>query len=268
MAVLISLTAARAFGQEPKAAEEPGIQDNSFLIEESYNQDPGVVQHISLFQRSFDGGSWVYTFTQEWPLKGLRHQISYTLPLQSTGSGGSTGLGDAALNYRYQWLGDSEARLACSPRLTLIVPSGSAPKGLGAGGLGIQVGLPLSWVAAGRLTLHTNAGLTHLPSAQNQLGQKAATTSLNLGQSAIFSAHPRVNLMLEAVWSRSQSVTGEEHTTWGESAYLSPGIRWAHNFSNGLQIVPGVAVPIGIGPSRGQKSLLLYLSFEHPFKKR
>ena len=30
---------------------EGGIQDNSFLIEESYNQDYGVVQHINNFER-------------------------------------------------------------------------------------------------------------------------------------------------------------------------------------------------------------------------
>jgi hypothetical protein len=30
--------------------------------------------------------------------------------------------------------------------------------------------------------------------------------------------------------------------------------------------VPGVAVPIGLGPSHGDRSLLLYLSFEHPFR--
>lgn len=28
------------------AAEDPGIADNSFLVEEAYNQPAGVVQHI------------------------------------------------------------------------------------------------------------------------------------------------------------------------------------------------------------------------------
>ena len=36
----------------------PGIQDNSFLIEEAYNQDPGVVQHISGFQRDTRGAAY------------------------------------------------------------------------------------------------------------------------------------------------------------------------------------------------------------------
>jgi len=48
---------------------------------------------------------------------------------------------------------------------------------------------------------------------------------------------------------------------------LSPGIRWAHNFKNGLQIVPGIGVPLGVGPSAGEKAVFLYLSFEHPFRK-
>lgn len=45
------------------------IQDNSFLIEEAYNQERGVVQHIQTFQIMKDD-SWIYTFTQEWPVPG------------------------------------------------------------------------------------------------------------------------------------------------------------------------------------------------------
>ena len=52
-----------------------------------------------------------------------------------------------------------------------------------------------------------------------------------------------------------------------ESFYISPGIRWAYNFSSGLQIVPGIAVPIGTGPSKGERAVFLYLSFEHPMWK-
>ncbi len=49
--------------------------------------------------------------------------------------------------------------------------------------------------------------------------------------------------------------------------FLSPGIRWAYNFNNGLQIVPGIGVPLGVGPSDGEKGVFLYLSFEHPYRK-
>ncbi len=54
-----------------------------------------------------------------------------------------------------------------------------------------------------------------------------------------------------------------DRTESGDALYLSPGVRWAHNLKSGLQIVPGIAVPIGIGPSSSDTGVLLYLSFEH-----
>ncbi len=47
---------------------------------------------------------------------------------------------------------------------------------------------------------------------------------------------------------------------------MSPGIRWAYNFKSGLQIVPGLATPLGVGPSSGDKGIIIYLSFEQPLK--
>ena len=74
----------------------------------------------------------------------------------------------------------------------------------------------------------------------------------------IYLAHPRFNLMLETLWTGGQS----------HSLLLSPGVRWAYNFPSGLQIVPGIAFPLGVGPSSGERGVFLYLSFEHPFGKR
>ena len=67
------------------------ISDNSFLVEEAYNQEAGVVQHISGFTRTSGASGWGYSLTQEWPLGGRRHQLSYTVPLTSTGDPASTG---------------------------------------------------------------------------------------------------------------------------------------------------------------------------------
>jgi hypothetical protein len=60
------------------------IEDNSFLIEEAYNQDPGVIQHISSFQY-LKQNTWIYTFTDEWPVPGMKHQLSMTLPVIRNG---------------------------------------------------------------------------------------------------------------------------------------------------------------------------------------
>jgi hypothetical protein len=42
------------------------------------------------------------------------------------------------------------------------------------------------------------------------------------------------------------------------------GVRFAINFKSGLQIVPGLFMPVGVGPSKGEYGGLAYLSFEHP----
>lgn len=57
--------------------EDPKIQDNSFFIEEAYNQERGVVQDISTFSRMWNGKDLSYSFTQEWPgARNWRHQFS------------------------------------------------------------------------------------------------------------------------------------------------------------------------------------------------
>ena len=226
------------------------IADNSFLIEEAYNQEPGVVQHISAWQRSLRSAAWLFTFTQEWPLGGQAHQLSYTLPVQRTDSPSETGFSDAVLNYRYQ-LRPADARVAIAPRLSMIVPSGSTTRGLGTGHVGVQMNVPLSTRLSSSFVTHWNAGVTSMPAV-------AQSTVYNLGASAIWLARPTFNLLLEASWTRG--------TAGEESLVLNPGVRGAYNFASGLQVVPGVAMPLGIGSSHGESRVFFYLSFEHRFK--
>jgi len=265
------LLGGNSWGQpDPPPAAEPGIQDNSFLVEEAYNQNFGVVQHISSFTRFWDSKDWNYTFTQEWPVPGdERHQLSYTLVALHSGGfpGSGVGIGDVFLNYRYQLVGNGDTRVAFSPRLSGIFPTGDSIRGRGAGSFGLQTSLPLSVVLSKKLVSHWNAGATFFPQAQDASGDHAATAGYNLGQSFIWLAHTRFNVMLETVFARSQTVVASHRTEWTSSLFLSPGIRWSYNFKNGLQIVPGIGVPLGVGPSAGEKAVLLYLSFEHPFRE-
>jgi Putative MetA-pathway of phenol degradation len=268
---LAAFLAHPAFGQDaaPATPETPAaIQDDSFLVEEAYNQETDVVQHINEFTRSFDSKDWIYTFTQEWPVRGLHHQLSYTVPLQHAGSPGvGVGFGDVALNYRYQLVGSGKTRLAAAPRLSLLVPTGDSGRSYGTGAVGIQTSLPVSVVLGPRWVAHSNVGATLTPRAKDAAGDRATTVSWNLGQSLIWLARPRFNVLVETVYQNTESVVGPMTTARDESLLVSPGIRCAFNFESGLQIVPGLAVPIGIGPSRGDTSLLLYLSFEHPFRR-
>ena len=246
--------------------ETPHIEDNSFLVEEAYNQEYGVVQHIQSFTRLWNSKEWVYSFTQEWPVNPApKHQLSYTIVgLGSSGSG--AGLGDIALNYRYQVLRTD--RLAFSPRISLLAPTGDSRRGRGAGGTGVQFNLPFSALLHPKLVTHWNLGGTITPNAKNPGGDKAAVHGYNFGQSFIYLAHPRFNLMLETVFNSTEEVIAPKQTRRENTAFVSPGVRWAHNFKNGLQIVPGVAVPIGVGSSQGETGVIFYLSFEHPFGKR
>jgi hypothetical protein len=265
LGLLVSAPAA-AQPQEEPAAEEAPIQDNSFLIEEAYNQEEGVVQHINTFSRARDGGEWAYSFTQEWPVRSLTHQLSFTLPVSGGSPEGGRGIGDVALNYRYQWIGSGDAPVAVAPRVSLLLPTGSVDDERGTGAAGLQVNLPVSTVLSRRWVAHSNAGATYTPSAENAAGQEADLESYNLGQSFIWQPSSTLNFMLEAVWESRQTVAARGGTETEESLFLSPGIRWAHNLPSGLQIVPGIAFPIGVGPSDGDEAVFLYLSFEHPFK--
>jgi hypothetical protein len=260
-----------AMGQPTSApAVEPDIQDNSFLVEEAYNQNFGVVQHISSFTRFWNSKDWSYSFTQEWPVPGdERHQLSYTLVAMHSGGlpGSGIGIGDVLLNYRYQLVGNGDTRVAFSPRLSLILPTGDSRLGRGAGGFGVQTSLPLSVVLNKKLVSHWNVGATYFPHAQDASGDRAWSAGYNLGQSLVWLVHTRFNVMLETVFVRSQAVMASNRTDWTHSLFFSPGIRWSYNVKNGLQIVPGIGVPLGIGPSAGEEAVFLYLSFEHPFRK-
>jgi hypothetical protein len=257
--------------QAAQPSPPPAIADNSFLIEEAYNQEFGVVQHISTFSRAIAGGGWEYSFTQEWPWNPApKSQLSYTLLAVSGGvPGAGGGMGDILLNYRYQLLGEGAEPVWFAPRASLLIPSGDSRRGRGAGGVGMQFNLPVSWQVADKWVTHWNAGATIVPRAQNEFGDQATTVGYFLGQSIIYQASPVFNLMLETLYDHAQRVTGASRVAWERGVILNPGLRWAHNFASGLQIVPGVAFPVQVSNSgRGNWGIFLYLSFEHPFGKR
>lgn len=209
--------------------KEGPIQDNSFLVEEAYNQEAGVVQHISTFSRYQQSRDWIYTFTQEWPVGGLKHQFSFTLPWQRLGASldGRQAFGDIALNYRYQLLGDGDAPVAIAPRFTLLLPTGDETRGYGKGGTGFQVNLPVSFTLGRQFVGHFNAGATHTPRALSPNGDRGFTQDYALGQSFIWLANPRFNVMLEYLYASGETVTGPGRTDRQSSSFISPGIRWA-----------------------------------------
>lgn len=249
-----------------KAKSEPVIQDNSFLVEEAYNQDAGVVQHISTYQIQRGTPGFVASFTQEWPVGSITHQLSYTIPISRADA--RTGIGDVLINYRYQLLGDGEAKLAIAPRLSLALPTGDWKQSRGAGAAGLNGTVPFSYVVSPQIVTHFDIGGSITPSARDTQGDRARILGWTTAGSVILTVSNRIQPMLEAVYSSNQSVVGRDLTARSESLLISPGIRAAFNFTSGLQIVPGIAVPLGVGPSSGQRYAFFYLSFEHPFNEQ
>ena len=257
--------AARAAEGEPATPPIRSIRDNSFLIEEAYNQEAGVLQNIQMFTH-LEGRNWAYTFTQEWPVPDERHQFSYTIPLLSVDEPGKgPDIGDLWLNYRYQLV--LKDKIAVAPRLTLTLPTGKPSRDTGNGAVGIQACIPVSLELGNRWATHWNAGAQYTPNAEGLTGQRADTLGYFLGGSMVYAASRNAHLLVEALWASTESVLSGGQTDREDSFYISPGARFAINCKSGLQIVPGIAVPIGVGPSSGDVGVLGYLSLEFPFRK-
>ena len=232
------------------------ILDNSFLVEEAFNQERGIFQNIFGFQRS--GGSWEFAFTQEWPLGSQTHQFSYTLPLLDH-SGRSAGIGDVMLNYRYQALVEDPGIPAFSPRFSLILPTDSS----GDDSVGVQVNLPVS-KQHGDVYFHGNAGFTWSPRAQG-LGERVSLLTPHVSGSAIYQLAPMFNLMVENVLAFEELPDAAGGTVRETVFTFSPGARGGWNLGD-HQLILGGAVPVTFANDTNA-GVLLYLSYELPFRR-
>ena len=271
LALLLPLAAAaQAPAMTPPPSPQPRtpsvpfeIIDNSFLVEEAFNQEAGVFQNIGTFLRS--GGAWELAFTQEWPAPSQKHQLSYTIPMTG-GAGVGSGLGDVMINYRYQALTEDPGLPAFSPRLSLILPTADGDDE----GLGVQVNLPVS-KQQGNFYFHGNGGVTWRRAkgafVRTDCPLFECRTSLvspHLSGSAIYRLRPMFNLMLESVLQFEQFVDGDAKMR--DTIFtLSPGARGGWNIGD-HQLILGAAVPITFGDETNT-GMFLYASYELPFKR-
>ena len=241
-------------------AQKSVIADNSFLIEEAYNQEPHVVQHISNLVYTQKTKTSTYVLTQEWPLFSQTHQLSYSIPYSWLDGNAARGMGDVAINYRYQLLGE-DCWAAVSPRVTVIFPTGSEKKDLGAGKTGYQVNLPVSKRIGTSWVAHFNAGATMTPGVS--AGSKKETLwGYNAGASLIRLVRNNFNVMIEFASAFNDEISGGK--VRNQATYvINPGVRYAYDLGT-LQIVPGLGIPIELNGDN-TKSVFLYLSLEHPF---
>jgi DtxR family Mn-dependent transcriptional regulator len=249
----------------PRDRNEPfQILDNSFLVEEAFNQPRGIFQNIFGYQKI--DNSWSSSFTQEWPAPSEKHQLSYTLPLASIA--GDTGVGDVMLNYRYQASTEGPGRPAFSPRVSVILPTGI--RELTRDSFGLQFNLPVS-KQQGDFAFHGNAGLTWYPRASSELrdndADRVALVSPHISGSTIYRLRPMFNLMLESVLQFEQLPTADGGKARETIFTLSPGARGGWNLGE-HQLILGAAIPIVWIESDSSAGILLYLSYELPFGRQ
>ena len=236
------------------------ITDNSFFVEEAFNQDPGVVQNIFGIHATGDG-SWESAFTQEWPIRVHAHQFSYTVAFVRGET--SSGIGDTMLHYRFQAFDETARRPAFSPRVSLVVPTGSAARGLGDGSAGWEVNLPFSKQLRD-LYVHWNAGFTQLPRAQAGAARHNLLTP-RVAASGIWRVRPMLNAMLESVFEWPEAIAGAA-TERSYATTVVPGFRTGWNAGEAQTIV-GVGVPVTFTAGTTDAGVFGYFSYELPFSR-
>ncbi len=230
------------------------------LVEEAFNQEAGIFQNMVVFQRSGSGGQWTMDFTQEWPLRSQKHQLSYTLPFRLDGFV----MRKTALHYRYQLRAEDDTGPALSPRLTLMLPTGPDD------GFqwGTQLNIPVSR-QMGDLYGHANVGVTWDRRDAGLSGPSGVGTvsmiSPHAAGSLIWRTLPMVHVLLESVVRLEEvQATGCCRAEYDTSWLVSPGFRVGRNLGH-EQLVFGVGVPMAV-VGAGGTSLLLYMSYELPFR--
>ena len=272
VAMFLLALAMPAGAQQPASSSAPepfAITDNSFFVEEAFNQEARVFQNIVGVLRGETGGAWGITFTQEWPAPSMKHQLSYSATLVHADD--ETGPGDVLLNYRYQLFEEGPGRPAMSPRVSLIIPSGDEERGLGRGGWGLQFNLPVS-KQVGDFYLHGNAGVTWFPSLPTDQfpsigfapAEDVAVVSPFISGSAIYRVRPMFNLMLESVVDWREDVIAPSATGRDTAIIVSPGARGGWNIGD-KQVVVGLALPVFRFQDDTFVGVFGYFSYELPF---
>ena len=261
------------------------ISDNSFLLEEAYNQEPGVAQHIFNWIYTWDGPAsnrhreFAATYSLELPIGSQQHQFSFITLFRNVvdESGGVAseegGVGDTFLSYRYQlWLEKWGDPVSVAPRFSVLLPSGDAGRGLGFGEVGYQFDLPLSKQFK-RFDVHFNAGFTSVPGVKVDLGSGLFSSPeniwiTNLGGSVFWKPQTYFHVFLETLLLFGDELDNQglvDHTT---QVILNPGFRYALCQLDDVEWVVGASVPVGVTPDAPDIGVFLYMSVEHRFAKK
>lgn len=236
------------------------IEDNSFLLEEAYNQEPGVHQFIQAWQNFQQADESQYYFEHEFALGSAPHQGSYYIPYDTR----KGELGDIFLSYRFQPY--KSEKVLHAQRFSLIAPTGDVEDGSGKGVWGAEFVHATTVNFNDKWAGHLNAGFNHYPKAKSEEGTRRTLFSPMAGLSAIYLLSENFNLLLETLFTGEQDINENGELRTENQLTISPGFRvdvfpsWEKT-----QVVSGVAFPVEVMNSPNEHGVLFYLSIEPDF---
>ena len=243
------------------------ISGNTFLIEEAFNQDARVVQHILKFSFTRPSDENLIFFAQEWPLFSHDHQIGFSFSYfwLKKDENPYFLFGTLTLDYRYQLLDDGNWA-AMAPRISLVVPH---RKNYPYGNIGYQLNMPVSKRVHDKWIVHVNAGVMLQPKVDVNLPEKKNIYSYHAGAGLFWLLHPKFNITLEWLSEFRDEYDWDED--WDEEIkknksihWINPGVRFAFRVGP-VEFVPGFCVPLQVHGKKKPKTAYLSVSMEHPF---
>jgi hypothetical protein len=249
------------------------IEDNSFLVDEAFNQEKGVMQFIASFYWSDLSSSCVaYGFTHEIPVFTDHHQVSYTLQYNFSQPFGKTrysGPGDITIGYSYLVAGKDDL-LMMLPQINFVIPTGDPSKGLGNGGFGCKLGLALTKRFSSAIVTHYNISCTMIYNADEYMktsqgeSRKAEKTIKvkTFASSVVWYPASRFNIMFETVLNYLNDIhaNGPNLRSWQVTG--NPGLRFAADLPKAL-LVAGASFPFTFDDDlKDQDGIFIYLSLE------
>ena len=236
------------------------VEDNSFLAEEAYNQEPGVVQFINVYQKSSRTKDWSYVFINEIPIVSQTHQFSYEIPYSYIELIDKTEVGDIKFNYRNEFYRSDV--LVATGRLSWISSTGNSKNGMGSGSNGYEASLITSVKVNNQWVQHWNVGAAFTPKAKNTIGDQADNTKFFWNLSNVYIFTDNLNFMLEMSNNIEQETIANDVSSWSTTTLVSPSLRYAFDVAD-WQFVPGLARPFLVGENaNSDDQILAYFSIE------
>lgn len=242
------------------------IEDNSFLLEEAFNQEYGIYQFIQKYQMpTKNQTTYDYSFENEIPITDKTHQFSYSIPVTKTDPNVRSKIGDLGLSYRWQPVNRDGFLLA--ERFTLLTPTGSVADGTGSGVFGFEFMQAATMELSSKFMNHWNFGFSSTPNAKTSgIGFRRTISTFTAGSSLIYTGSDNFNIMFEALMESGQQLDTNGRKSSYTSVYLNPGLRWAIDLDwKDTQIVPGIGFPVDVINAPTVQTVLLYLSIEPKF---